>query len=117
MNNCSFVGRITNDLEFNETTATPFVKFSIAVKRTKEKADFINCIAWNKSAEYLYSFASKGSMISVIGRLEQSSYTDKNNNKRTSYEVCVNSLQILPAPKKSDNQKDITISDDTDLPF
>ena len=111
MNNCSFVGRITTAPEVKDNGTSKLLKFSIAVKRNKEKTDFINCVAWNKSAEYLQNYGAKGDMLSVTGRLEQSTYTDTNNNKKTSYEICVNSLQLLSSKPKESTQ------DTEDLPF
>jgi len=124
MNNCSFVGRITTAPEVKDNGTSKLLKFSIAVKRNKEKTDFINCVAWNKSAEYLQNYCKKGDMLSVAGRLEQSTYTDNDNNKKTSYEICANTVQIIPTGKKEYTEPKVEISfdgtpfsGDDDLPF
>lgn len=98
MNTCAFVGRLTSDPELKTTQSGLSVcSFSIAVKRphVKDTTDFINCVAWRQSAEYLCKYGSKGDMVAVSGTLQSRNYEDKNGNKRTAFDVVADSLSII----------------------
>ena len=97
MNKVILMGRLTRDPEVrysqgNEPVAV--VRFGIAVnKRFKRDgepdADFINCVAFGKTGEFTSKYFKKGMMISLVGRLSVNTWTDNNNQKRTSTEVVV----------------------------
>ncbi|BDV03298.1 MAG: hypothetical protein HPPSJP_0190 [Candidatus Hepatoplasma scabrum] len=80
LNKVILIGRITNDIELRQTnTGTPLVYFTIAVNRrfrnnnsnnNQQQTDFIDCKAWNGTAETMSNYLRKGSLISVEGRLE-----------------------------------------------
>lgn len=98
MNNCSFVGRLTADPELKKTPNDKSVcSFTLAVKRprVKDVTDFINCVAWNQSAEYLTKYARKGNLVAVSGALTSRNYEDKQGNKRTAFEIVTDSLGLL----------------------
>lgn len=110
MNNCVFTGRLTKDPEIKTTqSGKKYINFSIAVDRkTKDangqrQADFIPCIAWNKTAEIIAQYFVKGSPIGVIGSLQVRSY-DKDGEKRFAYEILVNEIDFIGGSKSSDNQ-------------
>ena len=98
MNVVILMGRLTADPELRTTNnGVSVTSFSIAVDReyTKEKqTDFINCVAWRNSAEFISKYFSKGQMIALRGTLQQNNYTDKDGNKRTSYNVVVDSANF-----------------------
>lgn len=125
MNNVSLIGRIVKDLELSTTkNGKMYTRFTLAVQRDKETADFINCIAWNKTAEVVATYAGKGSQIGVIGSIQTGSYDNKDGQKVFTVEIWVNRLNLLDSKKDKkedkpdpfDNKPVIDISDD-DLPF
>ena len=98
MNICGFTGRLTSDPELKTTNSGKSVcSFSLAVKRphVKDTTDFINFTVWNQSAEYLCKYGSKGDTVEVAGTLQSRNYEDKNGNKRTAFEVIVDSLSLI----------------------
>lgn len=93
MNEIILMGRITKDLEVRQTTTgLPVLQFTMAVDRPgKDKqTDFINCVAWRQTAEFIARYFGKGRLILVTGRLQIRSYEDRDGNKRTAAEVIVN---------------------------
>lgn len=127
LNQVILQGRLTKDVELRYTqTEKAVAAFTIAVDRGKDSgADFINCVAWEKTAQFLEKYFHKGDMILLVGRLTQRNYEDKNGNKRTAYEVIVNNVNFCNSKAKSedkpvgDSAADFTELDDSDgeLPF
>lgn len=109
MNNVNIIGRITKDPELKYTRSeTAYTRFCVAVDGMKDKdgnttADFIDVIAWNKSAELITKFFKKGSRIGINGRLHTTSYETENGEKRKFTEVVVNSIDFLD-PKKAETE-------------
>ena len=110
MNNCNFIGRLTKDPELKTTSSgKSFVRFALAVSRGKVKegqqeADFIPCIAWNKTAEILANYCKKGQTIGIIGRFTTTPY-EANGEKKTGYDIMVNSLDFLGGKTESKPQE------------
>lgn len=99
-------GRLTADIE---PTATPngvaVCQFTIATNRRGSKeptTDFINCVAWRQTAEFVSKYFAKGSSICVVGELQQRSWEDKNGGKRYATEVIVS--EALFVDSKNDAQ-------------
>ena len=97
LNYVALLGRITKDLELKSTqNGTSVLQFTVAVDRDfvkqgeERQADFINCVAFKQTAEFISKFFSKGRMIAVEGRLQTRSYDDKNGTKHNVTEVIVN---------------------------
>ena len=88
INNVTLMGRLTADAELKSTTSGKYVtSFSIAVDRDftqngERQADFINIVAWGKTAEFITKYFSKGDMIAVRGSIQTRQY-EKDGNKRT----------------------------------
>ena len=108
MNNVCLVGRLTADPELRNTpNGHDVCSFTIAVDRGfasndgERKADFINCVAWRNNAEFITKYFGKGQMIAIKGSLQQSSYTDKDGNKRTSYDVVVDTADFCGSKAES----------------
>ena len=137
LNRVILVGRLTKNPELKKTTSGLSVtSFTIAVdnlvKAGAEKTpSFIPCTSWNKTAELIATYCSKGSLVAVEGRLLQRSYEDKNNAKRSVIEVVIDNIQFLnkksddpshplvddtPVESSSSIQEGIDSADD-DLPF
>ena len=77
MNKVILMGRLTNEPELRQTqNGTMVVKFGLAVKRrfSNDQADFLNCSAWGKTAEFVSKYFHKGNMIALSGRIETGSY-------------------------------------------
>lgn len=95
LNHITIMGRLTRDVELRRTgTGTAVANFTIAVDRDfggkdsgEKKTDFINCVAWRQTGEFVSKYFTKGRMAVVSGRLEMRDWTDKDGNKRTFAEV------------------------------
>lgn len=111
INRVVLVGRLTKSPELRKTqNGTSVCKFTLAVNRRvtgqgQPDADFISCVAWNKTANLMLQYLNKGSLIGIEGRLQTGRFT--NNNGETIYtcDVMVDSLQFLD-PKKSEEQNE-----------
>ena len=99
-NNCSFIGRLSKDLELKSTTGkgTKFCKFQLAVKRPldKDRVDFPTFVAWGKTAEYINQYAKKGDMVAVTGEFQTGSYENSDKVMVYTGEFNVSTLAIMP---------------------
>ena len=109
MNLTTFTGNLGRDWE-QANSNTVIAKNSLAVRRDfKNKqtgeydTDWIPLTAFSKTAETLMQYTGKGSKILVVGKLQTNNYTDKQGDKRTSYDVIVDRFEFLDS--KSDNQQ------------
>lgn len=94
MNNVCLMGRIGKDLELKTTNSGKIVlSFPIGVKNLPKgqnaNTDWIDCVAWEKTAEFIHRYFRKGNLIAITGRLSTCDWEDKNGNKRKSTEVVV----------------------------
>lgn len=97
MNSVILMGRLVRDVELKQTsTGKTYCRFSLAVKKefAKDGADFINCIAWDKRAELLANYFSKGQRVLIQGRLSTSSY-EVNQEKRYLTDVVVDKISFI----------------------
>lgn len=108
MNIVALIGRLTRDpeLKFGQS-GKAYVKFSLAVDKPFQKgenkeADFINCAAFNKTAELIGEYLRKGSKVAVNGSLAMNRY-EVNGEKRTTYEVLVNNVEFLDSKGTGSN--------------
>lgn len=111
LNNCCLQGRLTKDPELRYTTNGKAVAtVCIAVERNRKSAsgeketDWINLVVWDKKAELLSKHFAKGQMLIVDGSIQTRSYTDKDENHRTAFEVVVGNIYFADS-KKDDGQK------------
>ena len=98
MNIVTITGRLGADVELRQTQqGVSVATFSLAVSRprTKDTTDWIECVAWRQSAEFLSRYTKKGDLIAVAGMLTVRKYEDKNGNKRTAYEVVCDRVESL----------------------
>jgi single-strand DNA-binding protein len=103
MNSINLVGRLTADPELKQTQSGKSVcSFTLAVSRprVKDTTDFINCVVWNQSAEYLTNYGRKGNLVAVTGVLTSRKYDDKDGNHRTAFEVVCDSVSICESRDK-----------------
>ena len=107
MNQVCLIGRLTKDVQERRTqNGTPVVSFTLAVDRRKKEdgADFINCIAWNKSAETIAKYVHKGDLFGVTGYIQTRSY-EKDGRTNYATEVVTTGFQFLE--RKREMQSDI----------
>lgn len=147
INRVILVGRFARDPNElrRSSNGNAVVSFTLAVdnrfsKQEDRSADFINCVVWNKTAEFVSQYCRKGSLVGVEGRLQARSYEDKEGKRVFVTEVVCDSVQLLETkamasqrqqesgfesnlaqdkgPRYEDNLKDPAIDiDDDDLPF
>lgn len=106
MNRVCLMGRIGRDLELKKTNSgVSVVSFPLAVDRNGKEGgtDWIDVVAWRGTAEVLCNYAGRGRLIAVEGRLQMRDWTDKNGNKRRSYEVQADNVYFADNRRSEDN--------------
>ena len=123
MNKVFLSGNLTKTPEVKHTNSDKiFVRVGLAVKRQfskdKDAVDFFNLVAWEKTAEFMTKYFSKGSRVLIEGRLQTSSYENKNGDKVTSVDVLIEQIEFADSKKKT-AADDLggTPVDDEDTPF
>lgn len=137
LNKVILAGRLTADPELKQTqTGLSVTGFSIAVNRPKSKdggeqqADFINCVAWRSTAEFIARYFKKGSAICLIGSIQTRSWNDSDGNRRYATEVVVSEASFVESKGEKADSPPVSTSykpkpdvqyeemtDDSDLPF
>lgn len=110
MNNICIVGRVGQDLELKQTpNGVPVCSFTVAVKRphVKDTTDWLPCVAWRQSAEYVCRYGKKGSLVAVSGVMTTRSF-EKDGQKRTFYEISVDALNLLSEGNSSSPKQGVT---------
>jgi single-strand DNA-binding protein len=109
MNKAILVGNLTRDPEHRTTSnGISVTSFTVAVQRRFKDADgnyqaeFINCVAWRSTAEFVAKYFTKGSRIGVVGTIQTRTYDDQNGNKRYVTEVVADEVEF--AGSKAQNQ-------------
>ena len=98
LNHITIMGRLTREPELRRTgSGVAVTSFTVAVdrdfsKETEKETDFIDCVAWRNSGEFVSKYFTKGSMIVVSGRLQIRGWTDKDGNKRRTAEVVADNV-------------------------
>lgn len=107
MNLIILVGRTTKDIEIRTTASgTTVANFTLAVDRYskgEKTADYISCVAYNKTAELLNTYVSKGQKIGIVGRISTGSYQNRNGDKVYTTDVIVNEVEFLEPKKKTED--------------
>ena len=129
MNKVILMGRLTKDPEvrYTQATNTMVTSFTLAVNRRfvrpgeERQADFINIVAWNKTAEFVSKYFSKGQQVGVIGRIQTRNYDNEEGIKHYVTEVIAEEVYFA-GEKKDVEQNDTTTADfeitnSDDLPF
>lgn len=143
MNKVVLIGRMTKDPELRYTqSGTGVASFTLAVNRRfanqngEREADFINCVAWSKAAEFVAQYFKKGQEMALEGRLQVRSYDGNDGQRRWVTEVVAEQIEFVGAKKNSDSNNNSTaggyggggygspnqlgeeiVFDDNDLPF
>lgn len=119
LNKITLMGRNTRDPELRYTTQNvPVTTFTLAVDRDyqpggNKQTDFINCVAWRKTAEFVNEYFHKGDMMAVSGSLQTREYTDRDGNKRKVFEVVAENVYFCER-KKNDAPAPSTTFEDLD---
>ena len=136
MNKVQITGRIANELDIRKTQSNKSVlEISVAVNRERKDesgkypADFIRVICWEQRAEFLNSYAKKGTLIGVSGRIETSNFVNRDGQKVYTTFITAEQVEILNQPKEESPKEDTSmfggsrdgladnIVEDKDLPF
>ena len=105
MNSVVLIGRLTKDVDLRySNNQTAVGRFSLAVDRhDKDKnCDFINCIAFGKSAENLEKYVKKGNKVAISGRIQTGSYTNKDGNKVYTTDVVAERVEFVESKKQEE---------------
>ena len=128
MNKIIITGRLSKDPVIRYTTGenkTAVASFSIAVDRRIKReggpdADFFDCTAWGKTAEFMEKYWKKGMKAAISGRLENESWTDKEGNKRISTKIIVDEIEFCEKKEQAPEKKEEWVPTDSlgeELPF
>lgn len=108
LNNVVLMGRLVADPELRKTpNDISTSRFTLAVDRgyvkagTERQADFIDCVAWRQTAEFICQYFRKGSMLAVTGSIQTRNYEDKSGNKRKSVEVVIDEASFCGEKRDS----------------
>lgn len=119
MNRVVLVGRLVKDPELRYTqSGIAVANFTLAVNRRfakegDQQADFIQCVVWNKVAENVAKYLTKGSQVAIEGRIQTSSYEDKDGVKRYKTEVVAENVEFLNTKKKEETNEAMEAAQDT----
>ena len=110
LNHITIMGRLTRDPELRRTgSGIAVASFTVAVDRDfggrdggEKETDFIDCVAWRQTGEFVSKYFTKGRMIVVSGRLQIRSWTDKDGNKRRTAEVVADNCYFGDSKRDSD---------------
>jgi len=111
LNHITIMGRLTRDPELRRTgSGIAVASFTVAVDRDfsgrdggEKETDFIDCVAWRQTGEFVSKYFTKGSMIVVSGRLQIRSWTDKEGNKRRTAEVVADNVYFGESKRNEGN--------------
>ena len=137
LNSIIIMGRLTRDPELRRTNSgTAVTSFTLAVDRdysgkdsNERKTDFIDCVAWRSTGEFVDKYFTKGRMAVVIGKLQMRDWTDKDGNKRRTFEINADTVYFGDSKRNdssnvntSENESAFTgeftpVDDDDDFPF
>ncbi len=110
LNHITIMGRLTRDPELRRTgSGIAVASFTVAVDRDfggrdggERETDFIDCVAWRQTGEFVSKYFTKGSMIVVSGRLQIRNWNDKDGNKRRSAEVVADNVYFGESKRSSE---------------
>ena len=107
MNKVVLLGRLTKDPETKTTNNdVTITRYTLAVNRPwkkdgEQQADFINCLAFNKTAEFANKYFRKGQQVAIVGRIQTRSWEDDNGNRRYATEVVIEEQHFADSKKDS----------------
>ena len=125
LNKVILLGRLTKDVELRRTdNGKAVATFTVAVDNghgENKKTDFINCVAWEKTAEFINNWFGKGRMIALVGRISTRTYEGQDGRKNYVTEVVVNEVSFADSKKDEttpkENEDFTPVADNTGLPW
>ena len=130
INKAILMGRLTRDPELRRTDSGKAVcNFTVAINNgygEEQKADFVSCVAWNKTAEFVDKYFAKGRMIIVVGRIQTRTWEDRDGKKNYATEVVASEVSFGESKKDagggsagntSADSDEFTLIDSDDIPF
>ena len=114
MNRAILMGRLTKEVEMRQTPdGVSVARFTLAVNRRfakegQQQADFINCVAWRQTGEFIARYFQKGSMIAVIGSIQSRSWDGQDGKKQYATEVNVEEAYFTGEKSESAGQHNQT---------
>ncbi len=125
MNKVILMGRLTKTPEtrYTQTTNMQVTSFTLAVNRRfskegEQQADFINCITFSKTAEFVSKYFQKGQQVSVVGRIQTRSWDDQEGKKHYATDVIVEETYFADSKKEPKQEESQTaLAADDELPF
>lgn len=110
INQLILTGNLGNDPEiFFGSEGDPVTSFSLAFKSGRDKTSWIKCVAFNKTAEICEKYLHQGARVGVCGYLQQSKWRTNEGEKRSSYEMIVNTIEFIKTDNRGfDDQKEPT---------
>ena len=124
LNHITIMGRLTRDPELRMTQSqTQVASFTLAVDRdfggrdgAERQTDFIDCVAWRQTAEFVSKYFSKGRMAVVSGRLQSRKWETREGEKRTSWEVVADNVYFGDSRRDGDSNESRTYTRDYEAP-
>ena len=117
INKAILMGRLTRDPELRHTgSGTPVCSFSIAIDNgfgDNRSTDFINCVAWNKTAEFVEKYFTKGRMIIVVGRIQTRTWEGQDGKKNYATEVVASEVSFGESKRSAEENGFSTSSSNT----
>ena len=106
LNHITLIGRLTRDPELRHTgSGTPVCSFTVAIDNgygDNRSTDFINCVAWNKTAEFVEKYFTKGRMIIVVGRIQTRTWEGQDGKKNYATEVVASEVSFGESKRSAD---------------
>ena len=114
LNHIVIMGRLTRDVELRSTqSGVNVASFTVAVDRDfggrdggEKQTDFIDCVAWRQTGEFVSKYFHKGSMIVVSGRLQSRKWQDRDGNNRTNWEVSADNVYFGESRRREEDGRD-----------
>ena len=106
MNRVILIGRVTRDIEVRYGESA-YCRFSLAVDRKKEGVDFLNCVAFGKTAEFIGKYFGKGQRMALEGRIQTGSYTNRDGKKVNTCDIVVDSVEFTENKSSESNTEDV----------
>ncbi|QYC53165.1 single-stranded DNA-binding protein [Clostridium phage CPQ4] len=105
MNQVNLLGRLSKDVDYR-TGNTNIARFTLAVNRKfkRDEADFINCIAFGKTADIINQYLSKGSQIAISGNIRTGSYEAQDGTRRYTTDIVVENFDFISSNNKQENK-------------
>lgn len=120
MNKVCLIGRLTNKPTFGYTNGNvAYARFTLVVNRNfknsqgERQADFINCMAYRKTAELINQYTDKGDLLGVEGRIQTGSYTAQDGSKRYTTDVVIDTIEFLQTKGTKKEQNSIEKEQET----